>query len=121
MFIQLEPLAETEQSNLQSLRTCIKDLENVCVAYSGGADSALVAAIAKEQLDSKAVAITGVSPSLAPHLLNEARQQAKWIGIRHLECKTNELKIPEYSNNPESRCFTCKQELHFHPNQLIQK
>ena len=45
----------------------------------------LIATIAYEQLGKNSMAITGVSPALASQLLNEARSQAKWIGIKHLE------------------------------------
>ncbi|MFL0734484.1 MAG: TIGR00268 family protein, partial [Prochlorococcus sp.] len=45
MFRQLEPLPEREQAQLQLLRECLASLVRVCVAYSGGVDSALVAAI----------------------------------------------------------------------------
>ena len=98
----------------------IKNLKKVCIAYSGGVDSSLVAAIAKEQLDSNAIAITGVSPSLAKHLLIEARLQAQWIGIHHEECKTHELKDPNYSENPINRCFACKSELHSHIKRIAE-
>jgi uncharacterized protein len=84
------------------------------VAYSGGVDSSLVAAIAHEQLGEQALAITGVSPSLAPHLLLEARQQAAWLGMRHREVSTLELEDPSYTSNPQDRCYACKRELHRH-------
>jgi len=82
------------------------------VAYSGGVDSALVAAIAAEQLGARAQAITGVSPALAPHLRQEALQQAAWLGISHLEIITAELDDPGYASNPDGRCYACKKELH---------
>ena len=111
-FSQLESLPYSELKQLKLLREFIKDINHACVAYSGGVDSSLVATIAQEQLGSKAFAVTGVSPSLAPYLLREARLQAAWIGIRHEECQTNEINEPNYFKNPENRCFACKQELH---------
>ncbi len=114
MFSQLEPLQDEDQRKLGLLRSYLKGLKNVCIAYSGGVDSTLVAAIANEQLHSKSLAITGVSPALAPHLLQEARAQAKWLGIRHQECETNELEDESYKNNPRNRCYTCKKVLHQH-------
>ena len=120
-FSQLESLTDTELKQLILLREFIKDLDNVCVAYSGGVDSSLIATIAQEQLGSKAFAVTGVSPSLAPYLLKQARLQAAWIGIRHEECQTNEIDDPNYFKNPENRCFACKHELHKHLKEISQR
>ena len=120
-FSQLESLTESELKQLRLLREFIKGINNACVAYSGGVDSSLVATIAREQLGSKAFAVTGVSPSLAPYLLKQARLQAAWIGIHHEECQTNEINEPNYFKNPKNRCFACKQELHKHLNQISKR
>jgi uncharacterized protein len=106
---------------LTALRQRIASYPAVLVAYSGGVDSALVAAIAAEQLGDQAVAITGVSPALAPHLRQEAQQQAAWMGIRHREIPTAELNDPAYRSNPEDRCYACKRELHSLLAQLLQE
>ena len=106
---QLEPpLLEV----LRALRQRIASLPAAIVAYSGGVDSALVAAIAAEQLGDRALAVTGISPALAPHLRAEAQQQAVWMGIQQQELPTAELNDPAYSSNPENRCYACKRELH---------
>lgn len=106
---QLEPpLVEA----LGALRQRIGSLPAAIVAYSGGVDSALVAAIAAEQLGDRALAVTGISPALAPHLRAEAQQQAVWMGIQQQELPTAELNDPAYSSNPENRCYACKRELH---------
>ncbi len=112
MLNTIKPLTKLEAEQLDKLRNYLKKLGSVCVAYSGGVDSSLVATIAKEQLGTKAIAVTGVSPALSPYLLKEARDQAKWIGIDHQECQTEELTNPAYNKNPINRCFACKQELH---------
>ena len=116
MFRLQETLPAPGADQLARLRQWFRqwqpDHPMICVAYSGGVDSTLVAAIAHEQHGDRALAVTGVSPALAPHLLQEARTQAGWIGIRHQECRTRELDDPAYSSNPQDRCYACKQELH---------
>ena len=117
-FRQIEPLLKTQEKQLQCLRDFIQSQKNVYIAYSGGVDSSLIAAIAKEQLSSKAIAVTGVSAALAPYLREEARQQANWMGIQHQECLTNELNDPAYNSNPENRCYACKHALHEHLKEI---
>lgn len=111
-FSLLEPLPPTLDKGLTALRVQLAALGKVVVAYSGGVDSALVATIATEQLGPGAVAITGVSPALAPHLRREAAEQARWLGMIHREIPTAELADPAYASNPTDRCYACKRELH---------
>ena len=121
MFYQLEILSDEQCEKLQTIRNFIKNLNSVCVAYSGGVDSTLVASLAFEQLGNKAIAVTGVSPALAKTLLDEAKSQAKWIGIQHIEIETSELNQSSYNENPKNRCFACKKELHKHTKFLSKK
>jgi len=121
MFNQLEILSDEQSEKLYTIRRYIKSLNKVCIAYSGGVDSTLVASLAFEQLGSKAIAITGISPALATTLREEAKSQAKWIGVKHLEIKTSELDQSSYSENPKDRCFACKKELHKHTTYLSKK
>lgn len=108
----LEALPAHLAEALDTLQRLLDGLGHVVVAYSGGVDSSLVAALAAERLGEGALAVTGVSPALAPHLLAEARSQARWLGLRHLEIATAELEDPSYASNPQDRCYACKRELH---------
>ena len=108
----LEALPPPLERSLARARAQLEALGRVVVAYSGGVDSALVAALAVDRLGENALAITGVSPALAPHLREEARSQATWLGLRHQEVPTAELADPAYASNPEDRCYACKRELH---------
>ena len=112
MFSLLEPLPASLEQALGQVRQALAAEPAVVVAYSGGVDSALVAALAVEQLGERALAITGVSPALAPHLRAEAAQQARWLRLRHQELPTAELADPAYASNPADRCYACKRELH---------
>lgn len=108
----LETLPAPLEQALALVRSRLRGHPALVVAYSGGVDSTLVAALAVAELGDAALAITGVSPALAPHLRAEAVQQARWLGIRHQELATAELDDPAYAANPENRCFACKRELH---------
>jgi len=112
VFSLLETLPLPLENALAELRAAVAMEPAVVVAYSGGVDSALVAAIAVEQRGDRAEAITGVSPALAPHLRQEARDQARWLGIAHREVPSAELADPAYSANPSDRCYACKRELY---------
>ena len=93
VFRQLESLTAADQGQLDQLRQRIRYYGRVCVAYSGGVDSALVAAIAQEQLAEAALAVTGISPALAPHLREEARLQAQWLGIAHQDHVSDKYRV----------------------------
>ncbi len=100
------------QQKLTALTAIFQQMEKALIAYSGGVDSSLVAKVAYDVLGDKALAITGVSPSLLPEELDEAQQQAEWIGIRHELIETEEMNNPNYTANPVNRCYFCKSELH---------
>ena len=82
------------------------------VAFSGGVDSSLVAALAARALDGRALAVTAVSPALANGELDGARAVAATVGIEHETITTDELAREEYRRNDRFRCFHCKTELY---------
>ncbi len=90
----------------------IAPLESCVVAYSGGVDSAVVAKAAWLALGERAIAVTGVSNSLAAGELEAAQRVAAAIGIRHETLGTDELSHDEYLRNAPDRCFHCKTELY---------
>jgi pyridinium-3,5-biscarboxylic acid mononucleotide sulfurtransferase len=84
----------------------------VAVAFSGGIDSTVVAQAAYEALGDAAIAVTAVSESLAAGELDEARELAQKIGIRHRVIRTEEFADPNYRRNDSNRCYFCKSELY---------
>lgn len=81
------------------------------VAFSGGLDSTVLANAAELALGDRAVAVTGVSASLTASELEECKQLARHLGIRHEVIQTGELSIAEYQRNTAERCYYCKNEL----------
>jgi len=82
--------------------------ESVLVAYSGGVDSALVAALAVRAVGDRALAVTAAAETLAGAELDHARRLAAEIGIRHQVITYSELDDPEFVANPAHRCYVCQ-------------
>ncbi len=78
------------------------------VAYSGGVDSAVVAALAFRALGGRALAVTAAAETLAGAELDHARRVAAEIGIRHEVVTYSELDDPEFVANPSHRCYVCQ-------------
>ena len=97
--------AERLLANLTELGSCM-------VAFSGGVDSAVVAKAAHLALGERAMAVTGVSASLAQGELETAERIAQAIGIGHLTVQTEELDDDAYLANLPNRCWHCKDELY---------
>lgn len=98
--------------DLDELRSVLAGLDRVVVAFSGGADSALVAWAANDVLGpDRAHAVTAVSPSLAPEEASDCQALAREWGLRWTPVPTDELADPRYSANDGERCYHCKAEL----------
>jgi uncharacterized protein len=106
------PPATDVQAKLAALREKLAAMGSVLVCYSGGIDSAFVLAVAHQVLGDRAVAMTAVSPSLAPFERDEAVAVAKQIGARHELVESSEIEDPNYVANHTDRCFHCKSELY---------
>jgi uncharacterized protein len=97
---------------LDALRGELRRLGRVVVAFSGGADSAFLAAVANDTLGTAAaLAVTAVSPSLAAAEREDChRLSAEW-GLRWQTVETSEMARAAYQINDLDRCYHCKAEL----------
>ena len=97
---------------LAALELDLQRLGRVVVAFSGGADSAFLAAVATRTLGPTAAhAVTAVSPSLAGDEEADCRQLADEWGMRWTPVVTHEMERAAYRMNDTDRCFHCKAEL----------
>jgi uncharacterized protein len=99
-------------SLLDELERDVARHDSAVVAFSGGVDSSLVAAVAARALGPRALAVTAVSPAVAAGELDGARRVAAAVGIAHETIATNELARDGYRRNGTDRCYFCKSELY---------
>lgn len=108
----LDPIRARSEPKMARMRAALADAGGVLVAFSGGVDSTLVLAVAREVLGDRAVALTAHSPSVPEAEREEARRIARRLGARHLEVESREGEDPRYRKNDLDRCYFCKGELY---------
>lgn len=99
------------QEKYQLLQDNLKSLGSVVVAFSSGVDSTFLLKVAHDVLQDKAIAVTASSCSFPERELHEAEAFCKENGIEHIICKSEELDIEGFRQNPKNRCYLCKREL----------
>lgn len=101
-----------ESASIVELRAALGRLDRVVVAFSGGADSALVAWVANDVLGRDRVLVaTAVSPSLPADERKECAALAAEWDLRWVEVLTDEMEQAAYSRNDGDRCYWCKDAL----------
>ena len=100
------------QEKLLQIKSELQALQSLAIAYSGGVDSTLLAALAYEFMDSdKVQLIIADSPSIPRSELHEAKTLAEEQNWQLTIIKTLEYENPKYQENSGDRCYYCKFEL----------
>jgi len=100
----MSAVAET----VAAVREDLAAREGVVIAFSGGVDSSVVAALAHDALGDDAVACTAKSETLPAAELDDAVRVAEEIGIRHELVEFSELDSEAFVENDEQRCYHCR-------------
>ena len=105
-------LRDRSRERFDRMKDAVRATGGALVAFSGGVDSTLVLAVAREVLGERAVALTAHSPSVPRSEREEARALAARIGATHVEVGSREGEDPRYRENTSERCYFCKNELY---------
>ena len=107
----VEALDAETQAKYDALKTILREMESVLIAYSGGVDSALLLKVAYDVLGERAIGAIASSDAYAPEETEEAIATATHMGIPLITLETHELEDERYVKNDVQRCYFCKTEL----------
>jgi len=96
---------------MERLTSAIKGYNSLAIAFSGGADSTFLLAVAHKALKRNVIAITAKSQVHPERETDLAVNYTNKHGIEHIIIQSNELNIPEFTANNRDRCYICKRNL----------
>jgi pyridinium-3,5-biscarboxylic acid mononucleotide sulfurtransferase len=104
-------MSDSVAEKVARLEDWLRAQATVVIGYSGGVDSAFLAAVAGRVLGARARAVVADSPSLPRRHLERARAIAAQFGFSIEVIETQEMEDPAYAANGPDRCYHCKSEL----------
>lgn len=108
----VDAICAASADRFEEARRIVREQGSALVAFSGGVDSALVLKLALMELGAEAIALTAISPSIAPREREAAERIAAELGAAHVLVGSSEIDDPSYAANPVDRCYFCKSELY---------
>jgi pyridinium-3,5-biscarboxylic acid mononucleotide sulfurtransferase len=99
------------EEKIDRLKALLKELGGVVIGYSGGVDSTFLAAVGKEVLGDRCIAVLASSETYPSSEVAEAVETAEKLGLNLIQIHTCELENENFAQNTPERCFYCKTEL----------
>lgn len=96
----------------ERLRDLLSQVQHPIVAFSGGVDSAVVAAMVGRTHGRDCLLVTADSPSLSARQREIAARVAEELQLPHRWLATAEADDPLYQRNHRDRCYFCKTHLY---------
>jgi pyridinium-3,5-biscarboxylic acid mononucleotide sulfurtransferase len=93
---------------MEALKSALREMERVVVAFSGGVDSTFLLKVAQEVLGDGVLAVTAVSEITSRQEQADAVRLARLLGVAHLQVETDDLSDPAFTANPTNKCYLCK-------------
>ncbi|WP_338097665.1 ATP-dependent sacrificial sulfur transferase LarE [Methanolapillus ohkumae] len=108
MSVLNSPQLEKKEQNLKEY---FSQQSSVLIAFSGGADSSLLASVAAETPGLKSMAVTIMSPLVPQREIEIAKKIAADIGITLRIIEKRMLDLKGIRKNELNRCYVCKKEV----------
>ncbi|MBC7364113.1 MAG: ATP-dependent sacrificial sulfur transferase LarE [Candidatus Aminicenantes bacterium] len=101
----LSPALESKYRKLQKI---LEAMGSGLVAVSGGVDSSLLLAVAKEVLDDKLRAVIFTGPIFPSEEIKDAERLCRRLRVKYEKFPSEYWRTEEFKKNEPERCYYCK-------------